>query len=124
MSSVAGQQQQHGEAEVMKQERAKASFSVRELTYLLSGGRERTEAKERIAALVAADPKLRYDDRYFLSREANLERVLEQVAHTHHLIKKHNITDPWERYWLRYFLNSNNFTGCELRGSPELNSTI
>lgn len=100
-----------GEAEVMKAERVKASFPVRELTYVLDGGRERTETKERVAATFAADPKLRYDDRYFLSREANFERIMEQTAHLHQLLQRNKVTDPWEQHLFRYYLNSNNFTG-------------
>jgi acyl-CoA oxidase len=95
----------------MRTERERASFPVRELTYLLHGGRERTETKEKVAAIFEKDPKLRWDDRYFLSREANFEKMLSQVAHTLGLVKELNITDPAELSYFRYFLNSHNFTG-------------
>ena len=63
---------------MLERERGKASFPVRELTYVLDGGKEATEDKERVCELVAANPTLQADDRYYLGRQETLSRALEK----------------------------------------------
>ncbi len=45
-----------GTAELLQEERKRASFDPRRLTYLLDGGKEKTERKEKIRQIVENDP--------------------------------------------------------------------
>lgn len=66
-------------SEDLARERKGASFPVRELTYIIYGGKERTEKLEKLANLVAEDPVFTKIDRYFLSRSDQHKRSLEKV---------------------------------------------
>ncbi|KJE89207.1 palmitoyl-CoA oxidase [Capsaspora owczarzaki ATCC 30864] len=82
-------------------ERGAASFPVRDLTYLVYGGQERTEHLERIANMVASDPVFRKTDRFFLSRTEQYRRSLEKVRHYKELIAKHNLHSELDQQDLR-----------------------
>ncbi len=58
-------------------ERAKTTFNVRELTYLIRGGKEATERYEFLNSIIENDPVFKKDDLIFLSREQWYKRGLE-----------------------------------------------
>ncbi|KAL6074611.1 Acyl-coenzyme A oxidase (Acyl-CoA oxidase) [Balamuthia mandrillaris] len=78
-SELAKKSSEQGKA-LLERERQKASFPVRELTYLYHGGKEKTEFKERIQEAAANDPILSKRDKYFLSRPEYYKRVLQKVV--------------------------------------------
>eukprot|EP00127_Corallochytrium_limacisporum_P000176 Clim_evm37s6 gene=Clim_evmTU37s6 len=63
----------------LQNERAKATFNSRELTYVLDGGRENTEKIERIRRLVETDPVFYKLDRIFKSRKEHYVNNLAKV---------------------------------------------
>ncbi|XP_022795234.1 peroxisomal acyl-coenzyme A oxidase 1-like [Stylophora pistillata] len=85
----------------LARERGKASFDTTELTYLLHGGREKTERKKFLELLVEKDPVFNKEDAYILDRRRAYERGLEKGLRMVELIKEHQITDPYEQHILR-----------------------
>ncbi|XP_058950187.2 peroxisomal acyl-coenzyme A oxidase 1-like [Pocillopora verrucosa] len=81
----------------LARERGKASFDTRELTYLLYGGRERTERKKFLESLVEKDPVFSKEDDYILDRRRAYERGLQKGLRIVELVKEHQITDPNEQ---------------------------
>jgi len=70
-----------GGREALARERAGASFGVRDMMHLLDGGPERTAQRERLAAVVAAEPVFSRRDRHFQpGRVALYERVLQKAV--------------------------------------------
>eukprot|EP00439_Symbiodinium_sp_Y106_P012338 s4581_g1.t2 len=59
-------------------ERARASFDSRELTYVLEGGKENTLRREKVEALVEADPVFENSDVYSLSRPERYRRAMQK----------------------------------------------
>ncbi|CAE7824648.1 ACOX1 [Symbiodinium sp. CCMP2592] len=59
-------------------ERARASFDPRELTYVLEGGKENTLRREKVEALVEADPVFDNSDVYSLSRPERYRRAMQK----------------------------------------------
>eukprot|EP00002_Diphylleia_rotans_P003754 TRINITY_DN12636_c0_g1_i1.p1 TRINITY_DN12636_c0_g1~~TRINITY_DN12636_c0_g1_i1.p1 ORF type:complete len:700 (+),score=147.84 TRINITY_DN12636_c0_g1_i1:52-2151(+) len=58
------------------EERANASFPVRDMTYFLDGGQEMTEKIERIVSELKADPLFKNSDRYDLTQSQSRERCI------------------------------------------------
>eukprot|EP01120_Amphizonella_sp_Union-15-10_P016186 TRINITY_DN8453_c0_g1_i1.p1 TRINITY_DN8453_c0_g1~~TRINITY_DN8453_c0_g1_i1.p1 ORF type:complete len:652 (-),score=118.79 TRINITY_DN8453_c0_g1_i1:70-2025(-) len=86
-----------------------ASFDVRQLTYYLNGGEEKTKRKEELTKLFESEPVFRRDDVYFNTRVQNFERSYEKYYALTKFIQKHNITEPWELDVVRYLVGSNPF---------------
>jgi len=59
-------------------ERARASFNVRQLTHILDGGRQRTDARERLEAIVETDPVFSKSDLFSLSRPERYRRAMQK----------------------------------------------
>lgn len=87
----------------LKRERKGASFDVRLMTHLLDGGAEATATRERFQKLVADEPVFANDDKYFLSRVQNYERVLQKVVRGIQMCIEHNIT-PEDAEYLFHFI--------------------
>jgi len=66
-------------ANTLQQERAAAKFNVREMIYLLEGGKEIAEMKETMMREIERDPVFRTNDFYDLDRDALRERVMEKM---------------------------------------------
>ncbi|CEI88092.1 Putative Acyl-coenzyme A oxidase [Rhizopus microsporus] len=64
--------------ESMNEERAKASFSIRELTYLLDGGEKSTLLKERFMQEFERDPLFKMDDIHDITKDELRERTMEK----------------------------------------------
>eukprot|EP00160_Parvularia_atlantis_P017138 Unigene5768_Nuclearia_a/m.17629 Unigene5768_Nuclearia_a/g.17629 ORF Unigene5768_Nuclearia_a/g.17629 Unigene5768_Nuclearia_a/m.17629 type:complete len:704 (-) Unigene5768_Nuclearia_a:44-2155(-) len=64
----------------LAEERARASFPVRELTHLLDGGAEWTAVKEKIMLEIERDPVFNNEDRHDLTRPQARERTMAKVA--------------------------------------------
>mmetsp|Transcript_44772 Transcript_44772/g.97463 ORF Transcript_44772/g.97463 Transcript_44772/m.97463 type:complete len:678 (-) Transcript_44772:354-2387(-) len=67
-----------GEASTLEAERQRASFPVRELTYLLHRGREVTERNEKLQKIVEADPVFDNSDINYLSRPERYQRAMQK----------------------------------------------
>ncbi|ORE14203.1 acyl-CoA oxidase [Rhizopus microsporus] len=104
--------------ESMNEERAKASFSIRELTYLLDGGEKNTLLKERFMQEFERDPLFKMDDIHDITKDELRERTMEKFRSlVHHLsnepidvFKKRmeivSLIDPgfWTRFGVHYGL--------------------
>lgn len=69
----------HSPVRSMDEERAKANFNIRELTYLLDGGEKSTSLKERFMAELERDPLFKMDDFHDLTKSELRERTMEKV---------------------------------------------
>lgn len=94
----------------LKRERKGASFDVRLMTHLLDGGAEETARRERFQKLVADEPVFANDDKYFLSRVQNYERVLQKVVRGIQMCIEHNIT-PEDAEYLFHFIGEEFMVG-------------
>lgn len=75
-------------------ERSKASFPVREMTYLLYGGKEKTEKREKIQRLMENEEVFRSKaDALFLDRSSKFERALNITNRIYSLKEEKNLTD-------------------------------
>lgn len=102
----------------MNEERAKAAFNIRELTYLLDGGEKSTLLKERFMQDFERDPLFKMDDIHDITKEELRERTMEKFRSlVHHLsnepidvFKKRmeivSLIDPgfWTRFGVHYGL--------------------
>ncbi|KAG1055545.1 hypothetical protein G6F43_002500 [Rhizopus delemar] len=102
----------------MNEERAKAAFDIRSLTYLLDGGENITLLKEKVMQELERDPLFKMDDVYDLSKFEIRERTMEKFrSMLHHLqnesvdqFKKRmeivSLIDPgfWTRFGVHYGL--------------------
>eukprot|EP00698_Gefionella_okellyi_P004148 TRINITY_DN13873_c0_g1_i1.p1 TRINITY_DN13873_c0_g1~~TRINITY_DN13873_c0_g1_i1.p1 ORF type:complete len:679 (+),score=159.60 TRINITY_DN13873_c0_g1_i1:50-2038(+) len=70
-------------------ERKSASFDIRELTYLLGGGKERVERREYLQDIVAKDPVFRKEDH--LDRVGYFKRSLEKSKRFYQLKTEMNL---------------------------------
>ncbi|KAJ7388681.1 Acyl-coenzyme A oxidase (Acyl-CoA oxidase) [Desmophyllum pertusum] len=80
----------------LAKERGTASFNTTELTYLLHGGRQKTERKRFLESLLVKDPVFSKEDAYVLDRKHGYERSLQKGLRAVELAKEHHITDPDE----------------------------
>ncbi|CAH3158358.1 unnamed protein product [Pocillopora meandrina] len=80
----------------LAKERKKASFNPTELTYLLYGGKHKTERKRFLESLLVKDPVFCKEDAYILDRKHGYERALQRGLRAVELCKEHQITDPDE----------------------------
>ena len=71
----------------LEQERAKASFPIRKMTYYLDGGKEATLHRERIVTELERDPTFRVDDLPDLSRDQIRERYASRYASIAHWVR-------------------------------------
>ncbi|KAI8991758.1 acyl-CoA dehydrogenase/oxidase C-terminal [Mycotypha africana] len=102
----------------MNEERAKAAFDIRELTYLMDGGEKITQLKEKIMLELERDQLFRMDDIHDISKAELRERTMEKFSSMlHHLqnesvetFKKRmeivSLVDPgfWTRFGVHYGL--------------------
>ncbi|KAF7728495.1 fatty-acyl coenzyme A oxidase [Apophysomyces ossiformis] len=102
----------------MKEERAKAAFNVRELTYLLDGGEKLTQLKERMMLELERDPLFKMDDIHDISKEELRERTMEKFRSLLHHLQNESVDifrkrmevvsmiDPgfWTRFGVHYGL--------------------
>ncbi|ORZ09201.1 acyl-CoA dehydrogenase/oxidase C-terminal [Absidia repens] len=102
----------------MNEERAKASFNIRDMTYLLDGGEKSTSLKEKFMMELERDPLFKMEDFHDLSKAELRERTMEKFRSiVHHLqnesvdiFKKRmeviSMIDPgfWTRFGVHYGL--------------------
>ncbi|KAG0167918.1 fatty-acyl coenzyme A oxidase [Apophysomyces sp. BC1034] len=102
----------------MKEERAKAAFNVRELTYLLDGGEKLTQLKERMMLELERDPLFKMDDIHDISKDELRERTMEKFRSLLHHLQNESVdvfrkrmevvsmVDPgfWTRFGVHYGL--------------------
>lgn len=65
---------------LLVQERANANFNIRDLTYYLDGGKEKTEAIEKAMLSLERNPLFNNDDFFDLNKEQLREQTLKRVA--------------------------------------------
>jgi acyl-CoA oxidase len=63
----------------MSEEREKATFDVRELTYFLDGGEKFTQIREKFMMELERDPTFRMYDMYDVTKDQIRERTMEKV---------------------------------------------
>lgn len=63
----------------MAEERTKASFNVRDLTYYLDGGEKFTKIREKFMMELERDPTFRMYDMYDVTKDEIRERTMEKV---------------------------------------------
>ncbi|KAI9031818.1 acyl-CoA dehydrogenase/oxidase C-terminal [Phycomyces nitens] len=102
----------------MNEERAKAAFDIRELTYLLDGGKKVTELKERMMLELERDPLFKMHDIHDISKDELRERTMQKFSSLlHHLqnepvdqfrkrMEVVSMLDPgfWTRFGVHYGL--------------------
>jgi len=70
----------------IQEERKRASFNSRELTYFLNGGKEPTERLELVRSLVEADPFFSKEEDHFLSNPEKYDRALQRFRYFRELV--------------------------------------
>ncbi|KAI7869392.1 acyl-CoA dehydrogenase/oxidase C-terminal [Spinellus fusiger] len=131
----------------MKEEREKACFQIRELTYLLDGGQKVTEMKERMSLELERNHRFKMNDIHDLTKEELRERTMlrfsslvdhlqnEPLEHFRKRMEIVSILDPgfWTRFGVHYglFIGAlqSNATSGQLsywfgKGSLSLNGII
>lgn len=109
----------------LQEERQNASFNPRELTYLLDGGQEMTELKERIMLSLERDPVMKTQDFNDLTLMQVRERTMAKVRRMAYYITNEpvavsemrmailSLADPgaWTRIGVHYGLFFNTLRG-------------
>ncbi|CAM0137354.1 unnamed protein product [Umbelopsis sp. WA50703] len=104
--------------ESMKAERAKAAFNIRDMTYLLDGGKSATETRERMMLELERDLVFRMYDFHDLTKDQLRERTMEKFRNLlNHLTNESvntfrkrmevvSLIDPgfWTRFGVHYGL--------------------
>ncbi|KAF9158738.1 fatty-acyl coenzyme A oxidase [Actinomortierella ambigua] len=112
--------------ESMAEERVKATFPVRELTYFLDGGEKFTKIREKFMMELERDPTFRMYDIYDLTKDEMRERTMEKFRTIVHYVSAEpvpiftmrmqtiSMIDPG--FWTRFGVHYGLFFGA-LRGS-------
>ncbi|KAF9970349.1 fatty-acyl coenzyme A oxidase [Actinomortierella ambigua] len=112
--------------ESMSEERVKATFPVRELTYFLDGGEKFTKIREKFMMELERDPTFRMYDMYDLTKDELRERTMEKFRTIVHYVSAEpvpiftmrmqtiSMIDPG--FWTRFGVHYGLFFGA-LRGS-------
>ncbi|RCI04573.1 fatty-acyl coenzyme A oxidase [Rhizopus stolonifer] len=109
----------------IQEERAKAAFQIRELTFLLDGGEKMTLLKERFMQEFERDPLFKMDDIHDISKDELRARTMEKFRSlVHHLSNEPidifrkrmecvSLIDPgfWTRFGVHCALQSNATSG-------------
>ncbi|CAO3646632.1 unnamed protein product [Cunninghamella blakesleeana] len=106
----------------MNEERAKAKFNVRELTYLLDGDQKATEFKEKVMLDFERDPLFKMDDIHDLSKAELRERTIEKFRSMVHFLQTDSIENFKKRmevvsmidpgFWTRFGVHYGLFVGA------------
>ncbi|KAK9453783.1 acyl-CoA oxidase-domain-containing protein [Dipodascopsis uninucleata] len=70
----------------LEQERARALFPIREMTYFIDGGKKQTELRERIMLEIERDPAFSNIDIYDLTKSQIRERTMVKISRLIHYI--------------------------------------
>ncbi|KAF9952078.1 fatty-acyl coenzyme A oxidase [Modicella reniformis] len=112
--------------ESMAEERVKASFNVRDLTYYLDGGEKSTKIREKFMMELERDPTFRMYDMYDVTKDEIRERTMEKFRTIVHYVSAEPVSvftmrmqtisliDPG--FWTRFGVHYGLFFGA-LRGS-------
>ncbi|KAI8379209.1 acyl-CoA dehydrogenase/oxidase C-terminal [Radiomyces spectabilis] len=108
--------------ESMREERAKASFNIRDLTYLLDGGQKQTELKERMMLELERDPLFKMDDIHDISKSELRERTMEKFRSLLHHLQNESVDTFRKRmevvsmidpgFWTRFGVHYGLFVGA------------
>ncbi|KAI8084666.1 acyl-CoA dehydrogenase/oxidase C-terminal [Halteromyces radiatus] len=106
----------------MNEERAKAKFNIRELTYLLDGDQKTTELKERIMLDLERDPLFKMHDIHDLTKAQLRERTLEKYRSMLHYLQSESVENFKKRmevvsmvdpgFWTRFGVHYGLFVGA------------
>ncbi|KAG0056360.1 fatty-acyl coenzyme A oxidase, partial [Linnemannia elongata] len=102
--------------ESMSEEREKATFDVRELTYFLDGGEKFTKIREKFMMELERDPTFRMYDMYDVTKDQIRERTMEKFRTIVHYVSAEpvpiftmrmqtiSLIDPgfWTRFGVHY----------------------
>ncbi|KAF9434006.1 fatty-acyl coenzyme A oxidase [Entomortierella beljakovae] len=112
--------------ESMTEEREKATFNVRELTYYMDGGEKFTKIREKFMLELERDPAFRMYDAYDLTKDEIRERTMEKFRTIVHYVSAEpvpiftmrmqtiSLVDPG--FWTRFGVHFGLFFGA-IRGS-------
>ncbi|KAF9387784.1 fatty-acyl coenzyme A oxidase [Podila verticillata] len=112
--------------ESMAEERVKATFNVRELTYFLDGGEKFTKIREKFMMELERDPTFRMHDMYDVTKDQIRQRTMEKFRTIVHYVSAEpvpiftmrmqtiSLIDPG--FWTRFGVHYGLFFGA-LRGS-------
>ncbi|KAI9303104.1 acyl-CoA dehydrogenase/oxidase C-terminal [Cunninghamella echinulata] len=106
----------------MKEERSKASFNIRQLTYLLDGGENITNLKEKFMMELERDPLFKMDDFHDLSKAELRARTMEKFRSLVHHLQNESIDTFRKRmevismidpgFWTRFGVHYGLFVGA------------
>ncbi|SAL95982.1 hypothetical protein [Absidia glauca] len=106
----------------MNEERAKAKFNIRELTFLLDGDEKATELKERIMLDLERDPLFKMHDIHDLTKPQIRERTLEKYRSLLHYLQSESVDNFKKRmevvsmvdpgFWTRFGVHYGLFVGA------------
>lgn len=108
--------------QALRQERANASFDVRELTYYLDGGKEKTAKLEQIMASVERNPVFNNDDYYDLTKEELRVQTLARVAALNDTLDYTNPQDTATRFSIAHAADPQTATRCGVHFALFVNS--
>ncbi|PAA84744.1 hypothetical protein BOX15_Mlig009939g1 [Macrostomum lignano] len=87
---------------MLTEERAKASFPVEELTYILDGGKFNTEKRREIEELVTKDPNFEHPPIQFMTREQQYSLAVKKALLVQQRLKELDmLDDPYASYFFR-----------------------
>lgn len=90
----------------LTKERENSSLDVKQLTYFLNGGKEKTENKNKWSKIIENDPIFSLQDKPFLSRKNEIKRAHQKCLRFHQLLKKYSIEPLSEDFWILFsFIN-------------------
>ncbi|KAI9498239.1 acyl-CoA dehydrogenase/oxidase C-terminal [Zychaea mexicana] len=106
----------------MNEERAKASFNVRDLTYLLDGSKHATELRERMMLEIERDPLFAMHDVHDLTKGELRERTMEKFRSMIHHLQNESVDTFKKRmevislidagFWTRFGVHYGLFVGA------------
>lgn len=89
---------------LLQKERNACSFPIREMTYFLYGGKEKTERREYISSLIEKNPIFSRKEIVFLSREESITKGWEMMKELVRVFQQSNFNEE-DRILLLYFLD-------------------
>ncbi|KAI9199240.1 acyl-CoA dehydrogenase/oxidase C-terminal [Polychytrium aggregatum] len=76
----------------LQEERLRATFPVREMTYFLDGGEKQTELKERLSLQLERDPIFKVEDHNDLTFDEIRERTMAKVRRAAHFVSSEPVS--------------------------------
>ncbi|XP_072022015.1 peroxisomal acyl-coenzyme A oxidase 1-like isoform X2 [Amphiura filiformis] len=85
----------------IQKERNTATFDPLHLTYVLDGGKDRTQRRRYVESLALNDPAFKHKDLSFMDREERYTNSIRKAIHTVRRLRELEITDIQEINWYK-----------------------